>query len=328
MKYLIQEHYFVSFLRRKIRIHRDILWTTKIKQRVLFFWFFFLFASFFPFPTEYHQKIAHLKVSLTYRIPGCLASVYRLTPFLYPPGYHAGFLATVVSPAHSCCSVTLSCPALCNSMDCSTPGFPVLPHLLEFAQTHVHRVSDATQPSCPLLIFNLLPLPSVFPSIRVFSSESALHIRWQKYWSFSFSFSISPSNEHPGLISFRMDWLDLLAVQGTLKSLLQHFSSKTSILQHSAFFMVQLPHLYVTTAEIIAFTIQTFRFSLLVLKCMSIPTSQGLIFRNLTLELRECQVNFFPVTSAETYKISRTEWSFLTIQTGKLRNQAYSHILQ
>ena len=101
----------------------------------------------------------------------------------------------------------------------------------------------------------LLP-PSIFPSIRVFSNESALHIRWPKYWSFSFN--ISPFNEHPGLISFRMNWLDLLAVQGTLKSLLQHHSSKASILLHSAFFMVQLSHAYMTTGKIIAMTRQTF----------------------------------------------------------------------
>ena len=102
----------------------------------------------------------------------------------------------------------------------------------------------------------LLPLPSIFPSIRVFSSESVLHIRWPKYWSFSFS--IDPSNEYPGLISFRMDWLDLLAVQGTLKSLLQHHSSKASILWHSAFFIVQLLHPYVTTGKTIALTRWTF----------------------------------------------------------------------
>ena len=96
----------------------------------------------------------------------------------------------------------------------------------------------------------LFLLPSIFPSIRVFSNESALHIRWPKYWSFSFS--ISPSSEHPGLISFRMDWLDLLAVQGTLKSLLQHHSSKASILQHSAFFTAQLSHPYMTTGKTIA----------------------------------------------------------------------------
>ena len=104
---------------------------------------------------------------------------------------------------------------------------------------------------CPLLL-----LPSIFPSIRVFSNESALCIRWPKYWSFSFS--ISPSNEHPGLISFRMDWLDLLAVQGTPKGLRQHHSSKASILRHSAFFMVQLSHPYMTTGKTIALTRRTF----------------------------------------------------------------------
>ena len=104
---------------------------------------------------------------------------------------------------------------------------------------------------CPLLL-----LPSIFPSIRVFSNESALPIRWPKYWSFSFN--ISPSNEHPGLISFRMNWLDLLAVQGTLKSLLQHHSSKASILRHSAFFTVQLSHPCMTTGKIIALTRWTF----------------------------------------------------------------------
>ena len=103
---------------------------------------------------------------------------------------------------------------------------------------------------CPLLL-----LPPILPSIRVFSNESALRIRWPKYWNFSFS--ISPSNEHAGLISFRMDWLDLLAVQGTLKSLLQYHSSKASILQHSAFFIVQLSHPYVTTGQTIALTRQT-----------------------------------------------------------------------
>ena len=104
---------------------------------------------------------------------------------------------------------------------------------------------------CPLLL-----LPSILPSIRVFSNESALCIRWPKYWSFSFK--ISPSNEHPGLISFRMDWVDLLAVQGTLRSLLQHHSSKASILQHSAFLTVQLSHPYMTTGKTIALTRRTF----------------------------------------------------------------------
>ena len=107
-------------------------------------------------------------------------------------------------------------------MDCSTPVFPVPHRFLELAQTYVHRVGDAIQPSHPLLS------PSPPPSIRIFSSESALHIRWPKYWSFSFN--ISPSNEHPGLICFKMDWLDLLVVQGTLKNLLQHHCSKTSVL--------------------------------------------------------------------------------------------------
>ena len=111
-------------------------------------------------------------------------------------------------------------------------------------------------PSNHLILFHPLLLPSVFPSIRVFSKESALHIRWPKDWSFSFS--ISPSNEHPGLISFRMDWLDLFAVQGTLKSLLQHHSAKASILQHSAFFLVQLSHPYMTTGKTIVLTRWTF----------------------------------------------------------------------
>ena len=125
-------------------------------------------------------------------------------------------------------------------MDCSTPGFPVHYYLLEFAQTHVHKVGDAIQPSHPLP--SLFLLPSTFPSIRVCFSESALRVRWPEYWSFSFS--ISPSSEYSGLISFRMDWLDLLAVQGTLKSLLQYYSSKASILLHSAFFIVQPSHPY------------------------------------------------------------------------------------
>ena len=127
-------------------------------------------------------------------------------------------------------------------MSRSTPGLPVHHQLLESTQTHVHQVSDTS--SHLILCHPLLLLPSILPSIRirVFSSESTLCIRWPKYWSFSFS--ISPSNEHPGLISFRMDWLDLLAVQGTLKNLRQHHSSKASILQCSAFFTVQLSHPY------------------------------------------------------------------------------------
>ena len=150
--------------------------------------------------------------------------------------------------------VTQSCPTLFDSMNRSTPGLPDHHQLLESTQTHVHWVGDAIQPSHPLLCPSLRP--SILPSIRVFSNESALCIGWPKYWSFSFN--ISPSNEHPGLVSFRMDWLDLLAVQGTLKSLLQHHSSKASILRHSAFFIVQLSHPYVTTGKTIAFTRWTF----------------------------------------------------------------------
>ena len=128
---------------------------------------------------------------------------------------------------HRFSSVTQSCPTLCDPMDCSTPGLPVHHQFPESVQTHVRWGSDAIQPSHPLLSPSLPA--TIFPSIRVFSNESVLHIRWPKYWSFSFS--ISPSNEYSGLISFRMDWLDLLVIQGTLKSLLQHHSSKASILQ-------------------------------------------------------------------------------------------------
>ena len=135
-------------------------------------------------------------------------------------------------------------------MDCSSPGFPVLHHLPEFGQTHV---IESVMPSNHLILCHpLLLLPSILPSIRVFSNESVLCIRWPNYWSFTFS--ISPSNRHSGLISFRMDWMDLLAVQGFLKSLLQPHSSKGSILQHSAFFIVQLSHPYMTTGKTIALT--------------------------------------------------------------------------
>ena len=135
-------------------------------------------------------------------------------------------------------------------MDCSTPGLPIHHQFPDFTQTHVHWVSDAIQTPHPL------SSTSIFPSIRVFSDESVLQIRWPKYWSFSFN--ISPYNEYPGLISFRMDWLDLFTVQGTLKSLLQHHSLKASVLQCSAFFLVQLSHPYMTTGKTIALTRQTF----------------------------------------------------------------------
>ena len=136
-------------------------------------------------------------------------------------------------------------------MNRSTPGLPVHHKLPEFTQTHAHRVSDAIQPSL-VLCHPLLLLPPISQSIRVFSKESTLRMRWPKYWSFSFS--ISPPNEHPGLISFRMDWLDPLAVQGTLKSLFQHHSSRASIFWHLAFFTVQLSHPYVTTGKTTALT--------------------------------------------------------------------------
>ena len=147
-------------------------------------------------------------------------------------------------------SVQFSCSVLsdCNPVDHSTPGLPVHLQLPEFTQSQVHRVGDAIQHI--ILCHLLLLLPSIFPSIRVFSNESALHIRWPKYWSFSFN--ISPFNGFSVLIYFRMDWLDLLAVQGTLKSLLQHHSSKVSILWRSAFFTVQLSHPYMTTVKTIA----------------------------------------------------------------------------
>ena len=136
-------------------------------------------------------------------------------------------------------SVSQSCLTLCNPMNRSTPGLPVHHQLPEFTQIHVHPVMPSSHVilCCPLLL-----LPPIAPSVRVFSYESTLLMRWPKYWSFSFS--ISPSSQHPRLISFRMDWLDLLAVQGTLKSLLQHHSSKASIFQCSAFFTVQLTSIH------------------------------------------------------------------------------------
>ena len=150
-------------------------------------------------------------------------------------------------------SVDHSCPTLCHPMDCSMPGFPVHYHLLELAQTHVQRVGDAIRLSHPL---SFLSPPVLNLSQHQGLFQWVLPIRWPRYWSFSFS--ISPSNEYSGLISFRKDWLDLLAVQGTLKSLLQHHSSKASVLRRSAFFMVQLSHSYMTTGKTIALTRWTF----------------------------------------------------------------------
>ena len=151
-------------------------------------------------------------------------------------------------------SVAHSCLTLCNSMTAARQAS------LSITNTHslpqLIFIESVTPSNHLILCHPLLLLPSIFPSIRVFSNESALCIRWPKYWSFSFS--INPSNEYSGLISFRMDWLELLAVQGTLKSLLQHHSSKASIHRHSAFFIVQLSHPYMTTGKTIALTRRTF----------------------------------------------------------------------
>ena len=153
-----------------------------------------------------------------------------------------------------CGSVAQSCLTLCVPMDCITPGFPIHHQLQKIAQTYIHRVGDAIQHL--ILCRPLLLLPSIFTSIKVFSNESAFQIRWPNNWSCSFN--ISPSNEHPGLICFRVDRLDLFAVQGTFKSLLQHHSSKASILWHSAFFIIQLSQPYMTTGKTIALTRRTY----------------------------------------------------------------------
>ena len=168
----------------------------------------------------------------------------------YSPGSRKG--QTQLNDSVQFSSVTQSCLTLCNPMNRSMSGLPVHHQLPEFTQTHVHQVGDAIQPSHPLLS-PFSSCPQSLPASG--SNESTLRMRWPKYWSFSFN--ISPSNEHPGLISFRMDWLDLLAVQGTLKSLLQHHNSKASILRRSAFFIVQLSHPYMTTGKTIALTRRT-----------------------------------------------------------------------
>ena len=151
-------------------------------------------------------------------------------------------------------SVIQSCLTFCDPVDCSVPSFPVvhqLPELIKLMSIKSVMPSNHLILCCPLLL-----LPSIFPSIRIISNESVFHIRWPKCWSFSFSISLS--NEHSKLISFRIDWLDLLEVQGTLKSLLQHHGSKASILQCSAFFIVQVSHPYMTTGKTIALTRWTF----------------------------------------------------------------------
>ena len=163
-------------------------------------------------------------------------------------------------------SVTQSCPTFYEPMDCSTPGLPVF----TISQNLLKLMSiESVMPSNLLILCHpLLLLLSIFPSIRVFSSELALCIRWLMYWSFSFS--ISPSNEYSGMISFRIDWFDLPAVQGMLKSLLQHHSLKASILQCSAFFMVQLSHSYMTTGKTIALTRWTFVSKVTFLLCKTV----------------------------------------------------------
>ena len=149
-------------------------------------------------------------------------------------GVGCGIIRTI------CCSVPQSCPTLCDCMDCSTPGSPVLHHLRSLLK--LVSIESLMLSNHLILCHPLLLLPIIFPSIRVFSNESVLCITWPKYWSFNFS--ISPSNVYSGLISFGIDWLDLLAVQETLKSLLQHHNSKKSIRWHSVFFMAQHSHLY------------------------------------------------------------------------------------
>ena len=173
--------------------------------------------------------------------PGRLQSMKRVTSIL---GISVQFI-----------SVIQSCPTVCDPIDCSTSGLlPAHQQLPEFTQTHVHLLSDAIQPSHHLSS----PSPPTFnlSQHQVFSNASVLRIRWSKYWSFTFN--ISPSNKYSGMISFRMDWMDPLAVQGTLKSLLQHHSSKASILRCSAFFIIQLSHPYMITGKTIALSRWTF----------------------------------------------------------------------
>ena len=201
-------------------------------------------------PVHKWKKVKSLSHVWLFATPWTVACTRILSPWDF-----LGKSTAVVCHYVQCISsVTQSCPTLCDPMNCSKPGLPVHHHLPEFTQTHGHRVRDAIQPSLPH--HPLLLLPPIPPSIRVFYNESTLRMRWPKYWSFSFS--IIPSKEIPGLISFRMDWLDLLAVPGTPKSLLQYYSSNTLILQHSAFFTVQLSHPYMTTGKNIALTRCTF----------------------------------------------------------------------
>ena len=164
------------------------------------------------------------------------------------------FKTKLITSFLCCCSVVKSCPTLWDPMDCGTPSFPVLHYLPELAQTHVHWVGDDTQSSHPLLPHS----PPALNLIQCQGLSQWVESSHERTKNWSFSLGISPSNEYSGLISFRMDWFDLLDVQGTLKNFLQHHNSKVSILQHSAFFLVQISHLYMTTEKAIALTLQTF----------------------------------------------------------------------
>ena len=214
------------------------------------------------------SRLSSLLVLLTLEPGGLLSPGSKLTPFLYLKFFRLypesvsrfhSFRSRLCSLLFSLSSVQFSsvaqsCPTLCHPVDYSTPGLTAHHQLPEFTQP---MSIESVMPSNHLILcYPLLLLPSVFPSIRVFSNESALCIRWPKYWSFIFS--ISPSNEHSGLITFRMDWLDLFAVQRTLKGLLQHHSSKASILLCSTVFIVQCSHPYMSTRKAIALTRQTF----------------------------------------------------------------------
>ena len=179
---------------------------------------------------------------------------------------------------HQFSSVAQSCPIFCDPKDCSTPGCPV--HRQSWSLFKLTFIELVMSSNHLILCRPLLFLPSIFPSIIVFSNESVLCIRWLKYWSFSFS--ISPSNEYSGLISLRIDWLDLLAVQGTLKSLLQHASSEASVLWRSAFFMVQLSHPYTATGKTKDLTRRTF-----------VGTVMSLLLNMLSRIRRKCSLYMF-----------------------------------
>ena len=211
-------------------------------------------------------------------------------------------LSHLGSPDNIVLSVAQSCPAVCNPVDRSMPGIPVLHYTLKLLGL---MLFESVMPSNHLVLYRpLLLLPSNFPSIRVFSSESAVGIRWPEYWSFSFS--ISPSSEYSGLISFRMDWFDLLAVQRTLNSLLQNHSSKASILQCSIFFIVQLSHLYLTTEKMKRIWIFVGKVMSLLFNMLSgliivfLPRSKRLLISWLQspsaviLEARKIRLSLFP----------------------------------